>query len=59
VRLELRDVSGRLVQVLLNGMQPAGRHCLALRGDGMASGLYLCSIQAGSFRQVQRVVLIR
>lgn len=55
VRLEIFDVTGRLVRVLMNGLQKSeGRYSAAWdgRGDDGAytkAGIYLCRLIAGSF----------
>jgi M6 family metalloprotease-like protein len=64
VRLELFDVLGRLVKVLVNEEMVAGRHRVVW--DGMdaggaqvAGGVYLCRLQAGSFSSTRKIVMLR
>jgi len=59
VRLELFDTAGRLVAVLASGDRPAGRHSVIIDADGMASGVYFYRIQAGSFLQMRKAILLR
>ena len=64
VRLEVYNLFGSRVALLLNGEQGAGRH--SIRWDGRAqdgrvlpSGLYLARIQAGGAGENARIMLIR
>ncbi|MEX2602204.1 MAG: T9SS type A sorting domain-containing protein [Balneolaceae bacterium] len=41
IRLELFDLSGRLVQTLVDGVIPAGVHEVSLEVSGLSSGVYL------------------
>jgi len=64
VRLEVFDVSGRLVRVLVDEWMETGRHsvpwdgCNAL-GQPASSGLYFYRIVAGDYREMKKMVLIR
>jgi len=64
VTLGVYDVSGRLVRVLAEGEMPAGYH--RVRWDGrdeagrqVASGVYFCRVQAGSFSDATKMVLLK
>lgn len=64
VKLVVYDLLGRVVKVLVNGVQDAGRHRAVWDGrDGsgrpVASGLYLIRMEAGTFRKVRGAVLVR
>ena len=63
VRLEVFDAQGRLVRTLAEGDYPAGFHAAEWdhRGDGgqvLGAGVYLYRIQAGSFRDQRKMVLL-
>lgn len=63
VRLEIFDAQGRLVRSLANGRFPAGFHALEWdhrtdRGKTLGAGVYLYRIQAGSFRDRKKMVLL-
>jgi hypothetical protein len=65
VRLEVTDVRGRLVRVLiLDERRPAGRHEVAWdgrdrTGRAVPSGPYLCRLAAGGRVAVARMALVR
>jgi len=47
VRLELYDVTGRLVRIVQNGWQDMGEHVAVLKSDGLAAGVYLLRLDTG------------
>jgi hypothetical protein len=59
VDLKIYDVSGRLVATLVNGWRDAGVHDIVFDGSGLASGIYIARIQAGSFSAIGKMVLIK
>ncbi|BBM68354.1 hypothetical protein RmaAA213_02000 [Rhodothermus marinus] len=59
VRLRVFDLLGREVARLVDGPQPAGTHTVRLDASGWASGLYLCVLEAGGRRSVQRLQVVR
>lgn len=64
VRLELYDISGRLVRRLVDADLPAGSHEVAWDGRESAgalapAGLYLCRLQDGPNTLVRRLTLVR
>jgi PKD repeat protein len=64
VRLEVYDLMGRRVATLISSQLGAGRYEAQwnARSDGgaaVASGVYLYRLQAGSFEEVKRMVLMK
>jgi flagellar hook assembly protein FlgD len=64
VRLAIYDASGRLIRVLVDETQNAGRRSVVWRGDDhtgqlVASGVYFCVLQAGEERRTQKLVLLK
>jgi hypothetical protein len=59
VRLDVFDVTGRRVAVLVDGVQPAGAHTARFEARDLASGVYLYRLQAGAFVQTKPMVLMR
>jgi hypothetical protein len=61
VELAVYNVQGRKVAMVTSGLYPAGMHSVTWDGtasDGrpVASGIYFCRLQAGSFIATQRMV---
>lgn len=64
VRLRIFDLSGAEVIKLIDKQQDPGYHSVIWNGTDkngrrVASGLYLCSILAGDFTQVKKMILLR
>ena len=59
VRLEVFDLLGRRVAVLVDGPQPAGRHRATLRSDGLGAGTYILRLAAAGATATHRVTLLR
>jgi hypothetical protein len=63
VKLEIFDVSGRLVKVLTQGEYPAGMHTVAwdkrdAAGKGVGAGIYFYRLAAGTFSDQRKMVLL-
>ena len=64
VRVNVYEVSGRLVRVLVNGSRPAGRHVTAWdgrdrAGSRVAAGVYFYRMETGDYRQARKLVRLR
>jgi hypothetical protein len=65
VRLGVYDLSGRLVRMLVDGEQPAGRHVAVWdgcddRGRELASGVYFYRLAiGGGYRTERKMVLLK
>lgn len=59
VRLELFDITGRMVALLHDGMQPAGYHQLQVTGVNLASGVYFYRLTTGTFYKMIKMTLLR
>jgi hypothetical protein len=59
VKVNLYDVTGRLVKNLANGRMTAGSHTLQMDGSGLSSGIYLLDVDAGSKHMTRKLVLSR
>ena len=59
VKLTVYNAIGQQVAQLVNEQQQAGYHNVVFRADGLASGMYLYKIQAGSFSNVRKLMLLK
>jgi cyclomaltodextrinase / maltogenic alpha-amylase / neopullulanase len=59
VTVEILDISGRLVSVLVDEMKNAGNHQVQWDASGMSSGIYIYRIRSGYMMRVRKMVLIR
>jgi photosystem II stability/assembly factor-like uncharacterized protein len=59
VGLTVYDAAGRRVAQLLDEPREAGIHQVKWNARGVASGVYFVRLDAGSFRQTQRVLLLK
>ena len=59
VRLSVYDVQGRLVRVLVASEQPAGRYEVRFEAGPLPSGVYFYRLEAGAFREVRQMLLLR
>lgn len=59
VKLAVYNTMGELVQTLAEGNFSAGTHTFTFDAAGLASGVYLCRLQAGAFRETRKLLLMR
>gem|GEM_PF-1471246 len=59
VLLKVYDILGREVAILLNENKKAGFHQVEFNGQNFASGVYFYRIEAGSFVQSKKMVLVK
>jgi hypothetical protein len=59
VMLKLYDTLGREVAVLVEEDKQAGEYHVMLDAVGLASGIYFYSIEAGAFRQLRKMTLLK
>jgi len=64
VNIRIFDLNGRLVNTLVNAQETAGYKAVKWTGDDsnghqVSAGVYLYEIQAGDFRQVKKMVLLK
>jgi len=59
VTLAVFDLMGRQVAVLVDGVMSAGEHRVALDAKGLANGMYVYRLRAGTFEATRRMVLLR
>ncbi|MBI5472371.1 MAG: T9SS type A sorting domain-containing protein [Ignavibacteriae bacterium] len=59
VTLKIYDLLGREIATLVNDKLSAGTYSAAFETTGLASGMYLYKLQAGSFVETKRMLLVR
>jgi hypothetical protein len=59
VSLRVFDLLGREVRVLVDGFAEAGTHRVMFDGRGLASGIYVCRLQAGTRVESRKLVLLK
>jgi len=59
VTLKIYTILGEEVATLVNKNLPAGSHMLYFDGHQLASGIYLCKLQAGRLQKVKKMVLFK
>ena len=59
VKLYVYDILGRIVKSLVNEKQEAGYYRVGFDGSNLASGIYFYRIQAGSYFETRKMLLIK
>jgi len=59
IKLSIYDVLGREVATLVNEFKKGGRYIAAFNGSELSSGIYFYRIEAGSFSDVKKMILIK
>jgi hypothetical protein len=59
VRLQVFDITGRVVATLVDGPMSAGTHQVRFEGANLPSGLYLYRIETAVGRQTRRMTLLK
>ena len=59
VSLRVYNLLGEEVASLVNETLTAGEHVVEFNAQGLASGMYLYKLQAGSLTQTKRMLLVR
>jgi len=59
VKLDLYDVTGRLVQTLVNENLPAGQYSYHLDASDLATGVYIYRIEMGKYSSAKKLILVK
>ena len=59
VRLSVYDVLGREVAVLVNEFKTSGSYEVSFSGDNLSTGVYYYRIDAGSFTDTKKMLMIK
>jgi hypothetical protein len=58
VTLRVYDLLGREVETLVDGLQPPGEHRISWNANGLAGGVYFCTLTTGRTTLTQKLVLL-
>ncbi len=56
VSIKVFAITGQEIETLLEGVVPAGEHDLNWSATGLASGVYICRMQAGNYSEAIKMV---
>ncbi len=59
VKLEIYNLLGQQITMVINEYKPAGYHEVQLEATQLSSGIYMYRIQAGEFSQVKKMVVMK
>ncbi|MDG5767695.1 T9SS type A sorting domain-containing protein [Balneolales bacterium ANBcel1] len=59
VSIDVFTIQGQRVATLVQGNYEAGRHTVTFDASSLSSGIYLYRIQAGSFSEVKKMMLVK
>ncbi len=59
VTLKIYDILGREVATLVNEVKNAGSYSITFNASNLATGIYFYRLQAGSFVQVRKMILLK
>jgi hypothetical protein len=59
VKVNVSDELGREVKLLVSEVKNKGSYSAEFNGDGLASGIYYYSIEAGDFKQTKKMILVK
>lgn len=59
VKVTVHDMLGKEVAVLVNGMQQAGEYSVRFNAAGLASGMYITTLQTGFGTDVRKMLLMK
>lgn len=59
VKLVVYDLLGRKVKTLVNKVQDIGRYQVTFDASNLATGVYVYTLQAGTFRETKKMILVK
>ncbi len=59
VTLEVYDVLGNEVAILVNEEKPGGNYTTKFEGNNLSSGIYFYQLKAGSFSSIKKMILLK
>jgi subtilisin-like proprotein convertase family protein len=59
VKLNVYDITGKLVSTLVNNIQQAGRHAVTFNASHLSSGVYFYKLETEGFTDTKRMLLVK
>ena len=59
VRIVMYDAAGRLVKNLYNNKARIGPNVVTLASNDLSSGVYFVKVEAGFYRETERIIYLR
>jgi hypothetical protein len=59
VSIEIFNINGQLISVLVNEYQSAGDHTITWNADDLEEGFYFCKLQSGSLISVRKMIRLK
>jgi hypothetical protein len=57
--MRIYDILGREIEVLVDEEKPAGKYSIQFNAATLPSGLYFYRLQAGTYSETKRFILLR
>lgn len=59
VKLKIYNTKGEIVQTIINNVTKAGHYNQVFNGSKLSSGIYYYGIEAGDFKQMKKMVMVK
>jgi hypothetical protein len=59
VKLTVFDITGKFVQELVNGYKAAGTYYVGFDASSHASGTYFYKLEAGDYKSIQKMMVVK
>jgi photosystem II stability/assembly factor-like uncharacterized protein len=59
VTLKVYDITGRVIQTLVNENKSAGKYDIKFEGNNLSSGIYLFRLKAGEYTSIKKMILMK
>jgi hypothetical protein len=57
--LKVYNSAGQEITTLVDAELPAGSHAVTWNANNLASGVYFCRLEAGTFTSVKKMLLLK
>jgi len=59
IKLKIYNTKGEIVQTIINNVTEAGHYSQVFNGSKLSSGIYYYGIEAGDFKQMKKMVMVK